>query len=119
MKKTLLIIVLIGAYVIPSFSQSSQVVSAWNYIKSGEFENALTAINTAAQDEKTSTWPKTWYYRGVVYLSIYDDTVLRKSHPESLGEAIKSYKKAMELNPKNEFKDQIAVSLQDVRFEFL
>ncbi|MBA3647871.1 MAG: tetratricopeptide repeat protein [Chitinophagales bacterium] len=98
------------------FSQSSAVVSAWNYIKSGEMENARTSIEGATQDSKTAAWPKTWFYRATIYLSMYDDSVMRKKHPEALSEAIKSYEKAMELNPKNEFKEQIQQGLIESSF---
>ncbi len=95
------------------FSQSAQVVSAWNYVKYGQFEEAKNAINQASVDAKTSTWPKTWFYRGNIYLAIYGDTTFRKNNPSALTEAITSYKKAMEINPKNEFKDQILAGIQE------
>lgn len=103
-----LIVIAISAY-----SQSSQVVSAWNYMKYGQFEEAKNSINQATQDSKTSTWPKTWFYRGNIYLAIYSDTTFRKKNTGALTEAITSFQKAMELNPKNEFKDQIANALQE------
>ncbi len=97
------------------FSQSSQVVSAWNYVKYGQFEEAKTAINQAILDPKTSTWPKTWFYRGSIYLAIYDDTTFRKKNPDALPEAIRSYEKSMEVSTggKNEYKDQILAGLQE------
>jgi tetratricopeptide (TPR) repeat protein len=95
------------------FSQSAQVVSAWNYVKYGQFEEAKNAINQASVDAKTSTWPKTWFYRGNIYLAIYGDTTFRKNNPGALTEAITSYEKAMEINPKNEFKDQILAGIQE------
>ena len=96
-----------------AFSQSSNVVSAWNYIKYGQLDEAKNAINLATQDAKTSTWPKTWFYRGTIYLAMYDDTNSRKKNPGALTEAITSFEKAMDLNPKNEFKDQILAGLQE------
>ena len=92
---------MISMFAVSAFAQSSQVVSAWNYVKYGQFEDAKNAINQATQDSKTSTWPKTWFYRGSIYLAIYDDTTFRKNNPGALGEAITSFKKAMDLNPKN------------------
>src|SRR4030095_16098416 len=98
MKKLSLVLGLISFCVTLAFSQSSQVVSAWNYMKYGQFDDAKNAINQATQDAKTSTWPKTWFYRGSIYLAIYDDTVHRKQNPGALNEAITSYEKAMDLN---------------------
>lgn len=115
MKKVLWILISTTVFSGTVFSQSSQVVSAWNYVKYGQFEEAKTAINQAIQDPKTSTWPKTWFYRGSIYLAIYDDTTFRKKNPDALPEAIKSYEKSMEVSSgsKNEFKDQILAGLQE------
>lgn len=113
MKKISMALGMISMFAVSAFAQSSQVVSAWNYLKYGQLEDAKNAINQATQDSKTSTWPKTWFYRGTIYIAIYDDTTSRKKNPGALGEAITSYKKAMDLNPKNEFKDQILAGLQE------
>ncbi|HUM47046.1 MAG TPA: hypothetical protein PLD84_08960, partial [Chitinophagales bacterium] len=115
MKKALLMFLLTAVFNVTAFSQSSQVVSAWNYVKYGQFEEAKTAINQASQDPKTSTWPKTWFYRGSIYLAIYDDTTFRKKNPGALTEAIVSFEKSMEVSAggKNEFKDQILAGLQE------
>ncbi|MEP7128371.1 MAG: tetratricopeptide repeat protein, partial [Chitinophagales bacterium] len=115
MKKVLWMFVLTTVFNGTVFSQSSQVVSAWNYVKYGQFEEAKTAINQAILDPKTSTWPKTWFYRGSIYLAIYDDTTFRKKNPDALPEAIKSYEKSIEVSAggKNEYKDQIIAGLQE------
>lgn len=113
--KNLLLILFLTSVSAASFSQSSQVVSAWNYVKYGQFQEAKTAIDQAAQDPKTSTWPKTWFYRGSIYLAIYDDTTFRSKNPGALTESIKSFEKSMEVSSggKNEYKDQILAGLQE------
>ncbi len=115
MKKTLSLLLLITVCAGTVFSQSSQVVSAWNYVKYGQFEEAKTAINKAINDPKTSTWPKTWFYRGSIYLAIYNDTSFKKNNPDALPESIKSFEKSMEVSAggKNEYKDQILAGLQE------
>lgn len=115
MKKVLLFVLLITVCFGTGFSQSAQVVSAWNYVKYGQFEDAKTAINQAAKDPKTSTWPKTWFYRGSIYLAIYNDTAFKKNNPDALPESIMSFKKSMEVSAggKNEYKDQILAGLQE------
>ncbi len=103
MKK--LIFILIAACVSSiSFAQKSQVVSAWNYLNNGELDKAKTSINTATNDEVTKIMAKTWYYRGNIYLAIYNDTT-RKPAKEfaDLTEAYNSYKKAKEFDTKGEF----------------
>ncbi|MEO6167802.1 MAG: tetratricopeptide repeat protein [Chitinophagales bacterium] len=115
MKKALLMLLLTAVFNVTAFSQSSQVVSAWNYLKYVQFDEAKAAIDQAAQDPKTSTWPKTWFYRGTIYLAIYDDTIYSKKYPGALTESINSLKKSMELSAdgKNEFKDKILAQLQE------
>lgn len=115
MKKTLSLVLLITVCVGTVFSQSSQVVSAWNYVKYGQFEEAKTAINQAINDPKTSTWPKTWFYRGSIYLAIYNDSSFKKNNPDALPESIRSFEKSMEVSAggKNEYKDQLQAGLQE------
>lgn len=88
-----------------SFSQSSNVTAAWNYMNyynNGDgvqnLEKAKTAIDEAAVNEKTSADPKTWFYRGQVYQLIFTDTTLRQQHDIAQAEAVKSYKKVFEMN---------------------
>ncbi|MBK6481712.1 MAG: tetratricopeptide repeat protein [Chitinophagaceae bacterium] len=115
MKKALSLVLLITVCVGTVFSQSSQVVSAWNYVKYGQFEEAKTAINQAINDPKTSTWPKTWFYRGSIYLAIYNDSSFKKNNPDALPESIRSFEKSMEVSAggKNEYKDQLQAGLQE------
>lgn len=115
MKKLTGIVALAIVFSTGVLAQSSKVVSAWNYVKYGQFEEAKAAINEASNDAKTSTWPKTWFYRGSIYLAIYDDTTFRKNNPDALSEAIKSYQKSIEVSAggKNEYKDQIMAGLQE------
>ena len=115
MKKALALVLLITVCVGTVFSQSSQVVSAWNYVKYGQFEEAKTAINQAINDPKTSTWPKTWFYRGSIYLAIYNDSSFKKNNPDALPESIRSFEKSMEVSAggKNEYKVQLQAGLQE------
>ncbi|MBP9883469.1 MAG: tetratricopeptide repeat protein [Chitinophagales bacterium] len=115
MKKALSLVLLITVCVGTVFSQSSQVVSAWNYVKYGQFEEAKAAINQAINDPKTSTWPKTWFYRGSIYLAIYNDSSFKKNNPDALPESIRSFEKSMEVSAggKNEYKDQLQAGLQE------
>lgn len=85
-----------------SFAQKSQVVSAWNYLNNGELDKAKTAINTATNDETTKIMAKTWFYRGNIYLAIYNDST-RKKDFNDLTEAYNSYIKAKEYDAKGDF----------------
>ncbi|MBS1657573.1 MAG: tetratricopeptide repeat protein [Bacteroidetes bacterium] len=113
MRKYLATIALVMVAISASYSQSAKVVSAFNYLKSGDFDLAKTAINEATQDPKTGVQAKTWYYRGAIYQAIYGDSAYHKKNPDALIEAVKSYEKAMELDPKNQWKDEIKLGLSD------
>src|SRR5450432_2326407 len=95
------------------YAQSAQVVSAWNYVKNGDYPSARKSIDEAIQDPKSQTWSKTWFYRATIYEASYSDTNQRKATPNALDEAVKSYYKALELDTKGEYKDQILQGLQD------
>ncbi|GDX53166.1 hypothetical protein LBMAG27_22130 [Bacteroidota bacterium] len=101
MKKLIFILIAVSASSI-SFAQKSQVVSAWNYLNNGELDKAKTAINTATNDETTKIMAKTWFYRGNIYLAIYNDST-RKKDFNDLTEAYNSYIKAKEYDAKGDF----------------
>lgn len=73
MNKLFLSIFILAIGITASQAQPFKVQSAINYLKTGELEEAKTAINEATQDVKTGVQAKTWYYRGLIYQSIYDN----------------------------------------------
>jgi tetratricopeptide (TPR) repeat protein len=97
-----------------SFSQNSAVVSAYNYLndynrdKANEAESLIKAkesIDKASVNESTSGKPKTWYYRGNVYMALSESK--HASHSGMIEDALKtsieSYAKAFKIDPKGEF----------------
>lgn len=97
-------------------AQSSKVVSAYNYMKSGDLNKAAEFIEPATEHAKTSTDAKTWVYRGQIYQSITaseeDFEVDRKT---ALQNAIMSFDKAQELDSKGRWEDQITFGMQQVK----
>ncbi|MDZ7774162.1 MAG: hypothetical protein U5L09_00425 [Bacteroidales bacterium] len=51
-------------------AQNHKVVSAYNYLRKGQLDKAMEAIEPATEHKKTENDAKTWYYRGNVYLSL-------------------------------------------------
>src|SRR5580698_1741829 len=100
MKKISIIILGLLLSSTASFSQSSNVVSAWGYLSNGDLDRAQKAIDAAAIDESTSQKPKTWYYRALVYQAIYEDSTKHNLAPNALQEALASYEKATALDDK-------------------
>src|SRR5690606_31729368 len=90
-------------------AQQSKVVSAYNYLNNynsekslDDLRNARKNIDEAALNDGTSGKPKTWYYRGNVYLAIFGSE-MKQEVPEALKNAAESYIKVYELDPKYEY----------------
>ncbi|HYV94965.1 MAG TPA: hypothetical protein VE978_24535, partial [Chitinophagales bacterium] len=92
-------------------AQNAKVVTAFNYMQSMDYESAIAPINEAITDAKTGGQAKTWFYRGAIYEQLYNDTLLRKKYPEALTEAIRSFKMALKIDPKNQWKEQLQQGL--------
>lgn len=97
-----------------AFAQNSAVVSAYNYLndynrdRAKEPESLLKAkesIDKASESESTSGKPKTWFYRGNVYMALSESK--HESHSNFTSDALKnaldSYVKCYKLDPKGEF----------------
>lgn len=114
MKKTALLLMVTMMAVGTAFAQKKNVVSAYNYLRKDKLDKAKEAIDQAITNEKTMVEAKTWYYYGNVYLTIHlseeeeykalDDNPLEKSY--------NAYLKAMELDKKGEFTDELKDRVQ-------
>lgn len=97
-------------------AQNSKVVSAYNSLKSGDYDKAIEYIEPATEHAKSMSDPKTWLYRGQIYQSIVtseDDFKVDKK--TALQESIKSYEKAKELDTRNRWEDQIFFGMAQVK----
>lgn len=108
MKKIGLIIVFI-AFIFTSFSQKNVVVTAYMQKKNGKLDKAKEAIDKAILHEKTMTDAKTWYYRGNIYIDIYNSDLeeYKNLDKDALNKAYESYLKALEYDTKNQYKVEI------------
>lgn len=104
MKKLILQSLMIGI-VSFSFAQKEKMISASQYLKSGDLVNAKDRIDIAVNHEKTKANPKAWFYRGEIYKSISKskDTAISKLHANPYKEAIMSYSKSIELDEKGKY----------------
>jgi Tfp pilus assembly protein PilF len=105
----LIIVVFCGA--IATYAQPSNVVSAWRYMKSNppELDKAKEMIEPAILHEKTKTWSKTWYYRGLIYQAIGTDKKMKATEPNALRIAYDSYKESLRIEPKSDYADDISM----------
>ncbi len=107
--KKIILITLASLMVSFMYGQTNKRTSAYNYHRYGKLDLAKAAIDEASQNEKTIMDAKTWFYRGNIYydIAMSTDTSYRKLDPDPLGVALQSYQKAMELDEKGEFKEDI------------
>jgi tetratricopeptide (TPR) repeat protein len=89
-----------------AMAQNANVVSAFNYMKDGQYAKAVEFIEPATSDPKTGAMEKTWRYRGDIYrmIALGEDAGLKKQFPDALDKAAESYMKANELDSKGSYK---------------
>ena len=124
MKKISLIVLLLLIVTIVN-AQSSKVNSAYasythatSDLQSGDMEAAIKSLSEAAvyiepaiTHEKTKEKSKTWRYRGNIYAMIAGIESMNTDFPDATDKAIESYRKAMELDTKGSYKDEITQSV--------
>ncbi|MCK4677447.1 MAG: tetratricopeptide repeat protein [Bacteroidales bacterium] len=112
MKKVAIFLVVVMSVTL-TFGQSAKVQSAYNYLKNGKLDKAKENIDLAAQHEKTIGKAKTWFYLGNIYQELYasEDEEYKKLADNALDIAYDGYKKALELDQKDEFKEKIQFNL--------
>jgi tetratricopeptide (TPR) repeat protein len=116
MKKITSIITLLFICFIAN-SQQAKITSAQSYLdfyfnKEGDInlEKAKTEIDEAVVNEKSMAMAKAWYYKGIIYQSIYENKEIAKKFEtvDLLGDAYAAYVKTLELNDVR-FRDQEAL----------
>jgi Tfp pilus assembly protein PilF len=104
MKNKILFLSIILLMSINVFAQSNKVLDAYNYLKAGKLDKAKAAIDAAALYPDTKDDPKTWLYKGNVYLAI----AIKQSDPNNpyknlavnpLDTALEAYKRCLTLDP--------------------
>jgi Flp pilus assembly protein TadD len=99
MKKVILILLLIPAFVFAQKPVKPNVNKALSLMQEGKLGEAKDMIDAATTYEKTMGDGKTWYYRGLIYASL--DTTSNATYkalvPNALEISIQSFKKADEM----------------------
>lgn len=114
--KFVVLAILIG--VSNSYGQKAKIQAAYNYLKYEELDKAKESIDEAAVGEGSANIDKTWYYRGLIYEAIYTSDKFKSLAPNAPEVAFQSYKKALEIDPNSEFKDEINTRLKALRVDF-
>lgn len=110
MKKIALAVALIAAISI-GHAQEGNNICVWNALHMREegggtddLEKATKCSDEAIANDATSGKSKTWFYRGELYRSLFQDSILKHKYGTSAFEAIKAFKKLYDIaDPK--FKD--------------
>lgn len=103
MKKIILTLV-VALMAVSLFAQKSERTSAFMYNKNGQYDKAREAIDKAIEHEKTKEDPKTWMYRGLIYLNIVFSDDFAGLDDKALEKSLESFKKVMELDPEDKGK---------------
>lgn len=106
MKKIVLTVIAL-VFAATAWSQSLEVLNAYNYQRAGELDNAKASIDKATRDEKTSLEAKTWYYCGNIYLQIASDAKFSYLEPNALAVAIDAFAKAREYDVKRKYTEEV------------
>lgn len=117
MKKSILLLAFVFA-VSGVFAQKGKVSSAQNYKDTGKLDKALETIEETIdpsndKSDKTIDWPRTWEVRGEIYQAIFQsqDANFKKLADDPLTTALKSYKKALELDDKGRNENSVKIKL--------
>ncbi len=121
MKKLIFLTILMFIVSI-ALSQKPKVVSAYNYLRNNQLEKAQEAIDEAIYHESTAQDPKTWFYRGNVYLAMAIE--LNKNSKDaskfpkaSLDTAYYSYLKSEKYDEKGRWEKDRQKGMQSVATE--
>lgn len=117
MKRTFFLLVLL-CVTLTGFAQKGKVSSAQNLKDAGKLKEALETINFTIdpnnkKSDKTLDWPRTWEVRGEIYQAIYqsDKESVKSLVENPLSEALKSYKKALQLDDKDKYGKNLKIKL--------
>lgn len=115
--KRIVLVVLFFTAILAGFAQKSMRQTASNYLRAGELDKALTAINECIQDPSTAQDARAWFIRGSIYLEISNskDEKYKALDPDPVTKSLDSFKKATEFDTKKEYTDDISAKLNWLR----
>jgi hypothetical protein len=90
-----------------SFAQSSERLNAFNYLKEGQLAKAKESIDKAILHESTKNEAKTWNFKAMIYgeIAVSDKEEFKHLCENPLEDSYAAVKKSIELDTRNEFKE--------------
>jgi len=111
MKKFILLLALVSIS-IGAIAQKGKVTSALRLIDQGLLDRAKTDLDQALAHPKSANLPNTFYAKGQLALAVFEseNSSYKRLYSDPLGEAYAAYEKAMQLDPKGQFKKRMITS---------
>lgn len=109
MTKKFFLIAIFCSSVLAASAQKGLIQKAYNYYKEPyqQYDEAKKAIDEAVLNEENKSNEKAWYYRGLIYHALYNNSTYGHLCDNCLITAYESFIKANEVNPKNEWAEII------------
>jgi tetratricopeptide (TPR) repeat protein len=123
MKKSAIIILMLGLAAV-SYAQKSRVLSVFQMIDQGKYSEARDAIELAIWNDKTSRWPRTWYAKGLLCQTAYEEGIKKNDrkkttlYPDQLYVAYDAYEKAIELDVRERLHHNISTHYYHLSNDF-
>lgn len=117
----ILIIVLVSPL---ALAQKTRVVSAVQMIEQKKYEEAKDAIELAVWNDKTSQWARTYFVRGLLCQTAFEDGFEKREvkktslYPDQLYLAYSSYERALELDKRNRHEANISQKYYSLSNDF-
>lgn len=104
-----------------AMAQPNNQVNTYNYLKRGQLDKAQEAIDLATEHEKTSSDPKTFYYRGQTYkmIAATQKAEYKKLTEDPLGEAVDAFERCLEVDTKGKYTDKVLKELGELENQLL
>lgn len=112
MKKFLLLIAAFSISIV-AMPQKGKVTSALGFIDQGNLDKAKDALDQAVKDDKTATWPNTYFAIGKLCQATFksDNPKFKELYKDPLDDSYNAYEKALELDPKGGIKKKIITGM--------
>ena len=112
--KRILLLILVVALSTGASGQKSRVLAVFQMIDQAKYEEAKESIELAVWNDKTSRWHRTYYAKGLLCQTAYEDGYEEKDakktglYPDQLYIAYDSYERALELDVRGRLRTLIS-----------
>ena len=123
MKRILFIFLLVGL-VISASGQKSRVLAVFQMIDHGKYTEAKEAIELAVWNDKTSRWARTYYAKGLLCQTAYEEGYEKHEakktglYPDQLYVAYKAYERALEYDVRERLHTPISQQYYNLSNDF-